>query len=254
MNKTLEQRIKDALWYLNKPGVNILDEKKAIDILSSIAFKDSTSPKKEIEKIQGAEDPKVVNDLDDLGSYIKGKEVAVIIGHQPGGGAKGERTYNKKVGLRMKEFLESFGAKVFLYEHRTKSYGKRQKEMKEAVNKAQPNNFVCIELHYDAVSYNSAKGHHFQYRGAFKLAFFIADTFQGYFPHSQKRGDNKSGTKLNRTGNGSGFLKEAPGWATLVEPYFISNDAEAEFYKDKYNDIADIYSIGIMKFAKHHAK
>lgn len=177
---------------------------------------------------------------------LKGKQIAVIVGHQPGGGAAGEREFNKEVAEHMKGILEDLGADVFYYQHKLKSYGARQRAMAAAVKSEQPSSDVCIELHYDAVSYPGPAGHHFQYRGAKKLAEAIRDEFQKAYPDSKPRRDN--GIMHNTSDNGSGFLKAAPGWACLTEPFFRSNPEEWEFFKDKQREIAEVYCRGIARF------
>ena len=126
--------------------------------------------------------------------------------------------------------------------------------MRAAIKSAQPNNFVCVELHYDAVSWSSPNGHHFQYLGSKELATCFAQTWQKRFPQSNPRGDNKKGIKYNPRGNGAGFLRKAPGWAVLTEPFFISNPQEKEFYKDKHKEVGGCFVLSIAKFCKLKTK
>ena len=241
--KALEQQVRDALYYLKKPGQNPADEAKAIEILSHVAFgkKEAKAKMKAISKAGASTLPKR--------SGLKGKQIGIVVGHEPGGGASGERTYQKIVGKHMVEILEAEGAKVFYYEHKLKSYGARQRAMKVAVKNALPDCWSVIELHYDGYKPSpSASGHHFQYRGAKVLASAIRDEFQKRYPQSKAREDN--GIKHNPKGNGAGFLRESPGWACLVEPYFITNPGEKVFFKDKHRDLAEVYCIGLSKFAR----
>jgi len=234
--KSIKQQVADALWYLEKPGQTIEDESKAIEILSHIAFGTSDSIGK-LKQIQRAGVPLPFGDL-------SGRQVAIIPGHEPGGGAPGERAYNKKVAGHQVEILRSLGADVFYYEHSQRSYSARQMEMRYEVKKAQPRNEVCWELHYDHVSYESALGHDFFYyseRGR-QLATITEQLFSSRFPNSVPRGDRRTGIRLRRYGNGAGFLRQAPGVAILAEPFFRSNPPSWDFFKNRHEEIASIYA------------
>ena len=260
--KTLKQQVGDALWYLKKPNKTNEDDAKAIEILSDIAF--------------GAGDPdSIVNDIEvakpsvltgAMKKLLKGKQIAVIPGHQKRneyskhvGGAPGERAYNLKVAKKMIEILEDAGADVYFHDHLRVPYSMRQNEMKAAVKKAHPKSFVCIELHYDHVSYPSAHGYAYFYvsNNGKILASAIRDEIKLRFPHLTARGDKNNGVKTGiqkqSSGNGSGFLKKAPGVAVLTEPFFRSNPAEWEFFKDRYDELAEIYCIGIAEYARKKA-
>ena len=166
--RTKEQQIQDALWYLKKPGQFPEDEAKAIKILSDIAF----GKKKSAKIIQQIEAADQLAPTDVPWGALNGKLIAVVVGHEPGGGAQGERVYNKKVGAHMKALLGKHGAQVWYYEHKTRAYSKRMAEMKAAMPKC----FAAIELHYDGYAPRpAASGHHFQYRGAKELAAAIRD-------------------------------------------------------------------------------
>ncbi len=250
MGKTIQQQVQDALWYLRKEGTSQDDEDKAVEILSSIAWPKLNEAARgdELKKIE--QSTPAVTEYKEFRKYVKDVQIAVVLGHEPNGGAKGEREYNKKVAEWVVSRLELMGASVFYYEHKTRSYGKRQDEMRAAVKAAQPNNFVTIELHYDAVSYPQPHGHHFQYRGSKQLAECFRNRWQARFPQSNPRGDRKTGIKYNPKGNGAGFLQKAVGWACLVEPFFRSNPREWEFYKDKHKDVAGCYILAIADFCK----
>jgi len=254
--KTHKQQILDALWYLKKPGQSPEDEAEAIKILSDVVGKkiDTKPTESVIKDITGANYPTMPDYSEEV---LKGVFFAIMPGHEPGGGAQGERAYNIVVGHHMKEILESYGATVFYYEHRTRSYGRRQDEAASAVKAAYKKHLlkpgvkklgISYELHYDAVSSPSPSGHHFQYLGAKELASFIRDGFQARFPHSQARRDN--GIMRNARGNGAGYLRKSPLWAVLTEPFFISNPAEKAFYADKQHEIALIYCAAGARFSK----
>ena len=180
---------------------------------------------------------------------LRDKQIAIVVGHQPGGGAVGERSYNKKVANHMRSILATYGAEVFVYEHSIKSYGARQRAMKAAVAEALPECFVVFELHYDGyLPRPSAAGHHFKYRGAEALAKFTQQEWVRRFPRSRPRFDK--GIHHCTSGNGSGFLREAPGWAILTEPFFITNAAEKAFFANRHREIANVYCHGAARFAE----
>lgn len=180
---------------------------------------------------------------------LQDKEIAIVIGHEPGGGAEGERSYNLKVANHMRSILATYGARVFVYQHSIKSYGARQRAMNEAVAAALPECFIVFELHFDAyIPRPEASGHHFKYRGAEALARFTQQEWVRRFPRSRPRVDN--GLHHCTTGNGSGFLKEAPGWAVLTEPFFITNSEEKSFFANRHKEIADVYCTAAAQFAE----
>ena len=181
-------------------------------------------------------------------SSLNGVEVAIVIGHEPDGGAEGEREYNKRVAFHMSQMLRAAGAKVFYYEHTLKPYGARQKAMRKALRQSVPNCFIVWELHYDGYNDRSVAGHHFKYRGAKELAEFTQREFANRFPKSRARYD--AGLHHCTSGSGAGFLKAATGWAILPEPFFITNDDEAKFFEGKEKEIAEIYCIGGAKFTQ----
>lgn len=250
MSKTIKQQIEDALWYLKKPGQSQEDENKAIEILSDIARgrKGGAALVETIEQAKPAFDTSGVP----WGS-LKGAELVIVIGHEPGGGAVGERTWNKKCAKHMKHILEIYGAKVFIYEHKLKSYGARQDAMAHWVRQNVPNCFIVWELHYDGYKPKpSAAGHHFKYRGAEKLAVFTQEEFSSRYPQSRPRFSN--GIHHATSGNGAGFLRKAPAWALLTEPFFITNPAEKAFFKDRHGEVALVYCVAAARFAQYKGK
>lgn len=238
--RTIKQQVADALWYLNKPGQSQLDEEKAIEILSHIAFGEKAKSK--LTQIQDAFAPVLEGNL-------TGKFIALIPGHEPGGGAEGERDYNIKVANQMKRILEAQGAHVIIYLHTIKAYSKRQDAMAKAIKKLQPKNDICIELHYDAVARKSASGHHFQYYSSKGevLAQFFRNEWQRMYPQS-KTHRGSTGIYENKRGNGAGFLHKSPGVAVLTEPFFRSNDAEWDFYKNRHREVAEVYCQAIINY------
>lgn len=175
-------------------------------------------------------------------------EIALIPGHEPGGGAKGEREYNIKVAKLLKAKLDKLGAKVIIYEHALKPYAARQNAMAKAVRKLQPTNKICIELHYDAVSSAGPAGYHYQYfskKGEI-LAGCFRDQWKAKYPKREARRDK--GIMHNTSKNGSGFLKKAPGVAVLTEPFFRSNPSEWAYFKDKHDEVASLYAAAIEEY------
>ncbi len=176
------------------------------------------------------------------------KQIALVVGHEPGGGAEGERAYNLIVQKSLKEMLEAEGFDVFAYVHELKSYGARQAAMAAAVNKAQPQNLICVELHYNDVDAEPANGHQFHYNACRGLAVAFASEWQKTFPSSRARQDR--GTLHTPTGDGAGFLRKSPGLAVLVEPFFHSNKIEWMFFRNKQKEVAEAYGRAIIQFTK----
>jgi N-acetylmuramoyl-L-alanine amidase len=240
--RSIEQQVRDGLYFLLKPGQSPEDEEKAIEILSTIGFG-------KCEAAARVEAIKVAHPDPDGGipwHALAGKTIAVIPGHEPGGGAEGERVYNIKVAEHMGEMLRDAGAIVFDYRHKLKGYSARMAAMRRAM----PECFACVELHYDAYSPRpEAAGHHYQYIGGKNLAAMARDEFQRRFPQSMARRDN--GIHYNPAGRGSGFMKNCRGWGLLTEPFFITNPAEREFFKHRQFDLALVNCIALAKFAGH---
>ena len=176
------------------------------------------------------------------------KEIAIIVGHERGGGARGERDYNIGIANIMATTLEDQGHKVYIHYHQTQPYGQRQSEMMAAVNDKMPDCRVCVELHYNSYSDPSANGHEFLYRGSRSLAECFRNDFQNTFPFSKARRDN--GIFKRMSGRGSGFLKKAPAWAVIVEPFFESNHDERDYFFARQTKLADSYCRAINQFIK----
>lgn len=184
-------------------------------------------------------------------SLLTGKQIALIPGHEPGGGAEGERDWNIDVALHMDVALRNLGADPMIYYHTTRSYSQRMIEMSKAIKKEQPNNWACVELHYDAVDIPGPSGHHFQYLGSKLLAECFRDVWQVKYPNSRPRRDD--GIMHNTQDNGAGFLRQAPGWAVLCEPFFHSNRAELAYYQGKQKEVAYVYVKALKLFAERSA-
>ena len=178
-----------------------------------------------------------------------GKQIAIVVGHEPGGGAAGERGYNLSVQSYMDSQLRAAGFDVFCYTHFLKPYGARQTAMAAAVKKAQPQNLICVELHYNDVDTALANGHQFHYNASKGLAVAFAKEWQKTFPGSRARQDK--GTLHTPSGDGAGFLIKSPGLAVLVEPFFRSNAVEWTFFRNKHEEVAAAYSRAITNFVKN---
>jgi N-acetylmuramoyl-L-alanine amidase len=168
---------------------------------------------------------------------IEGKEIALVVGHEPGGGAAGERTYNLALAIMMRDNLEARGAVVYIHKHHEKSYGVRQDEMRAAVKEELPDCACCIELHYNSFGDPTKKGHEIFYRGCKRIAECFRDRFQSDFPWSVARRSN--GIEKRLKGNGAGFLRKAPAWACLLEPFFESNAKEREYFMSHPMKLSD---------------
>jgi N-acetylmuramoyl-L-alanine amidase len=81
------------------------------------------------------------------------------------------------------------------------------------------------------------------------LARAFADAWQFRFPASKPRQDK--GIYHTPTGDGAGFLRKAPGFAILTEPFFHSNPDENRFFADKHMSVAKVYCAAISAFASH---
>lgn len=175
-----------------------------------------------------------------------GRKIAIVVGHEPGGGAEGERSFNMSLSVIMRNRLVSSGADVYIHHHKIRSYGARQDAMRDAVNDNMPDCDVCVELHFNSYDKEAAHGHEFLYNGSKALAEAFRDEFQASFPWSTARADD--GIKHTPTGRGSGFLRKAPAWAVLVEPFFDSNKKEHDYFTGRQTCLAETYCEGLDTF------
>ena len=239
MTRSKFQQVKDALYYFKKPEPDIL---KGVGILEDIVPKDVVA---KIIKI-----PTASKNALNL-TQLKGIKLCLWVGHQPGGGAQGERAWNIKLAKTNKAMVEANGGECRVYYHKLAAYGARQDAMRarmlkdiEAGWKAD----LCLELHYDAVKRESASGYHFQYRGFKQAAIYFRDRFGAAFPNKRRHRDN--GILHNVRGNGAGFLKKCPVPAILCEPLFRSSPTEWAFFKDKHEEVATAYLLACADFAQ----
>jgi len=175
------------------------------------------------------------------------KQIAIVVGHEPCGGAEGEREYNIIVAKHLKKMLEDAGFDIYQHMHTVKPYGLRQTIMANAVKSAQPQNIICVELHYNDVDIPQPHGHQFHYNAAKVLAQTFAKHWKKSFPGSKPRQD--AGTYHTPTGDGAGFLRKSPGMACLVEPFFRSNPGEWTFFRNKHKEVAAAYAAAIVEYA-----
>lgn len=177
---------------------------------------------------------------------LKCRRIGIVIGHEPGGGARGEREWNLKVARILKKKLEGRGAKVVIYQHKAKAYSKRCRDMRTALL---PEDLDCILLlHYNSFSNQSANGHEFHYRGFPALAGAIRDAWQERYPWSRAR--QNDGILKNKAGRGSGMIKAAPAPCCLLEPFFESNEKERNLLIDDHEGVASAYLDGVGRFLK----
>lgn len=175
---------------------------------------------------------------------LEGKRVGLVIGHEPGGGAPGERDWNLAVAEILAEKLQDRGAFVLVYEHKTRAYSRRCREMRSALI---DKDLDCILLmHYNSFSKASANGHEFHYRSFPAFAASIRDSWQKSYPWSVARRDN--GILKNTKAAGSGMIRMAPAAACLTEPFFQSNPKERGALIDDHEGAASAYCEGITNF------
>lgn len=197
-----------------------------------------------IELIEKERD--LVRGKPDQAGDLSGRKIALVVGHEPGGGAKGEREWNLKVARRMDEILKEAGAEVLVYEHKVRAYSRRIDEMRKGVKKHLPGAEVVLLMHYNSVDYPNAEGHEFHYRASKELAESMRDAWQAQFPSSRARRDN--GILENRSGRGSGMIKAAPAPCCLLEPFFESNPAERKMFMDAIDEVSGAYVEGLRRF------
>ena len=174
------------------------------------------------------------------------KEICLVVGHEPGGGAKNEREWNLSLSTRLAKSLEELGAEVFIYTHRTRAYSRRCSEMRAGVKKHMPGADCVVLMHYNSVDYPEAHGHEFHYHSTPAIAKAFRDAWQKHFPWSRARQDN--GILENRNGRGSRMLRLAPAAAVLLEPFFYSNTEERNRCFSNPDSVCSAYVEGLCNF------
>lgn len=241
MTTLIKQKIELALYHLKNPLSCSKDKNVAVEILSKLV-KGKRSDEF-IENLTMASSP-YPRDIEKTLSPLQNRTFVIAVGHEVGAGALGERTWNKKLAKEMAAVMRSIGAKVFIYEHKIKSYSKRQNEL--AIFCKSVGAFLCWELHYDSFKNKSVAGHHFKFLGAREWAEFTQQEWAATYPQSRAR--FSKGVHHCKTGAGAGFLRKMPCWALLTEPFFNSNKIEGEFYKPRIKEIAMIYCVAAAKY------
>ena len=223
-------------WYLNQPGdLDLENIKRVVDnaLMPEPGLPAFEAP---VEGLQGVT----------LGRPLTGRYVALVVGHEPGGGAWKEREWNLVVADLTAQKLRDMGAEVYIHLHRTKNYSLRMEEMRAGIKKHAPKAECVLSLHYNGVDYPEAHGHEFHYRSVPAFAKAIRDSWQKHFPWSKARRVN--GIFENRAYRGWLMLKVAPAAACLVEPFFISNPEEKTKIFESQEEVANVYAEGILNF------
>ncbi|OFM84564.1 N-acetylmuramoyl-L-alanine amidase [Weeksella sp. HMSC059D05] len=179
-------------------------------------------------------------------------KVALVIGHtktkDKGAFSNQLRQTEFDYNLQVAEALKAINPSMFdIYTHEIQDYYQRQKGMAYKLN--QKTYDLVIEMHFNSASvtangtetlyyFNSKKGKEY----AEILSKKISEDFG-----TKLRGVNGAKALVNKNDRGYWFvyLPKAP--AVILEPFFGSNPAEAEKFKDVSKYARSIYN-AILKF------
>lgn len=187
---------------------------------------------------------------------LNGRRVAICVGHSRAGdfgatapGGVTEYAWNKPIAHTVKANLTSLGAEVLVldkYGYLTDlSYSQAMDFVANQVKDFEAE--VVVELHFNSASDRSVRGFETLITGSQRgtiLGNCLQDAMSELFP-----GEPNRGVKVRtRNQRGSAFLFKCAPPAAILEPLFASNVGSWDTYKDRRDDIAHAYTIGLISY------
>lgn len=164
------------------------------------------------------------------------KKVAIVVGHTAGSkGAKSpylpaEYDYNLEVANKLKQY----GCNYDVFTHRTYSVG-YYNMWRETANKINSQNYdLVIELHYNAaspVAHGTETLHYFNSKKGKKYAQIFSQQISEDFG-TKLRGIQGAKPLVNKNDRGFYAVYSPKPPALIVEPFFGSNEAESNLFRD----------------------
>ena len=187
---------------------------------------------------------------------LNGRRVAICVGHSRAGDfgatAPGEVTeyaWNKPIAHTVATNLEALGCEVLVVDEygvrEALDYGPAMRWLAPVVSEFEAE--LVVELHFNSSSDRKARGFETLITGSQRgtiLGNCLQDAMSELFP-----GEPNRGVKVRtRNQRGSAFLFKCAPPAAILEPLFASNLRSWETYKDRRDDIAHAYTMGLISY------
>ena len=187
---------------------------------------------------------------------LEGRRVAICVGHSRAGdfgatapGGVTEYAWNKPIAHKVKANLEALGCEVLVvdeYGYLTDlSYSQAMDFVATQVKDFEAE--LVVELHFNSSSDRSVRGFETLITGSQRgtiLGNCLQDAMAELFTGEPNRGV-KARTRNQR---GSAFLFKCAPPAAILEPLFASNVGSWDTYKNRRDDIAHAYTMGLINY------
>lgn len=187
---------------------------------------------------------------------LNGRRVAICVGHSRAGdfgatapGGVTEYAWNKPIAHTVAANLTALGAEVLVVDEYGFTVALTYSQAMDFVA-TQVKDFeaeVVVELHFNSSSDRSVRGFETLITGSQRgrvLGACLQDAMAELFP-----GEPNRGVKVRtRNQRGSAFLFKCAPPAAILEPLFASNYDAWDTYKDRRDDIAHAYTMGLISY------
>ena len=187
---------------------------------------------------------------------LEGRRVAICVGHSrandtgataPGGVT--EYAWNKPIAHTVKANLTALGAEVLVVDEygvrEALDYGPAMRWLAPVVSEFEAE--LVVELHFNSSSDRKARGFETLITGSRRgtiLGNCLQDAMAELFT-----GEPNRGVKVRKRDDRGGaflYLNKPP--AAILEPLFASNVGSWDTYKDRRDDIAHAYTMGLISY------
>tara|TARA_B100001093_G_scaffold449208_1_gene455272 strand:- start:91 stop:780 length:690 start_codon:yes stop_codon:yes gene_type:complete len=187
---------------------------------------------------------------------LEGRRVAICVGHSrdndTGATAPGEVTeyaWNKPIAHTVAANLTALGAEVLVVDkyggREVFNYGSAMRWLAPVVSEFEAE--LVVELHFNSSSERKARGFETLITGSRRgtiLGNCLQDAMAELFTGEPNRGVKV----LERDARGGAFLYLNKPPAAILEPLFASNVGSWDTYKNRRDDIAHAYTMGIVSY------
>ena len=187
---------------------------------------------------------------------LEGRRVAICVGHSRAGDtgatAPGEVTeyaWNKPIAHTVATNLEALGCEVLVVDEygvrEVFNYGSAMRWLAPVVSEFEAE--LVVELHFNSASDRKARGFETLITGSRRgtiLGNCLQDAMAELFTGEPNRGVKV----LKRDDRGGAFLYLNKPPAAILEPLFASNVGSWDTYKNRRDDIAHAYTMGLISY------
>jgi N-acetylmuramoyl-L-alanine amidase len=187
------------------------------------------------------------------------KKIAICVGHSRSGdnGAttvdgESEWEFNHPVALQMERLLRKAGhdALVF-YDYKGSSYSSAMSWVAKEIRDFGAS--LAVELHFNSGP-PTANGYEFLYWHRSARSGRLASCFHFEFKKAYPQLRSRGLKPLNSTSRGAAFVQRTHCPAILMEPFFGSNEKECDFFADRKDELAKVYSDAILNWLESEPK